>query len=135
MSAGILLVTHEDIGAQLVAVCDAIFKQRMAVVAVVSVPANLRPEALGEYADLIRNAMLARDNGEGLLVLTDVYGATPDNLARYFSTECNARVISGINLPMLLRVLNYAHQSLDQLCETALSGGIKGVRQGLRNDC
>jgi len=64
MSAGILLVTHEDIGAQLVAVCDAIFKQRMAVVAVVSVPANLRPEALGEYADLIRNAMLARDNGE-----------------------------------------------------------------------
>jgi PTS system mannose-specific IIA component len=135
MSAGILLVTHEDIGAQLVAVCDAIFKQHMAAVALVSVPADLRPEVLGKHADLIRNAMLAQDDGEGLLVLTDVYGATPDNLARYFSAECNARVVSGINLPMLLRVLNYAHQSLDQLCETALSGGIKGVRQGLRNDC
>jgi PTS system mannose-specific IIA component len=135
MSAGILLVTHEDIGAQLVAVCDAIFNQHMATVALVSVPADLRPEVLGKHADLIRNAMLAQDDGEGLLVLTDVYGATPDNLARYFSTECNARVVSGINLPMLLRVLNYAHQSLDQLCETALSGGIKGVRQGLRNDC
>ena len=130
MSAGILLVTHENIGAQLVAVCDAIFKQRMTAVSLVSVPADIRPEVLGEYADLIRTAMLAHDNGEGLLVLTDMYGATPDNLARYFSTECKARVISGINLPMLLRVLNYAHQPLEQLCQTALTGGTKGVQQG-----
>jgi len=134
MSVGILLLTHENIGAQLVAVCDAIFKQRQATVAVVSVPAELRPEVLGKYADLIRTAMLAQDKGEGLLVLTDVYGATPDNLARYFSTECNARVVSGLNLPMLLRVLNYAHQSLEQLCQTALIGGTKGVRRE-RNDC
>ncbi len=130
MSVGILLVTHEDIGVQLVTVSEAILKQRMAAIALVSVPADIGPEVLGKYADLIRTAMLAQDNGEGLLVLTDVYGATPDNLARYFSAECNARVLSGINLPMLLRVLNYAHQSLEQLCETALSGGIKGVQQG-----
>lgn len=130
MSVGILLVTHEDIGAQLVAVSDTILRQRMAAVALVSVPADIRPEMLGKYADLIRIAMLDQDHGEGLLVLTDLYGATPDNLARYFSTECNARVISGINLPMLLRVLNYAHQSLEQLCQTASSGGIKGVQQG-----
>jgi mannose PTS system EIIA component len=130
MSVGILLVTHEDIGAQLVTVSEAIFKQRMTAIALVSVPADIGPEVLGKYADLIRTAMLAQENGEGLLVLTDVYGATPDNLARYFSAECNARVISGINLPMLLRVLNYAHQSLEQLCQTASNGGIKGVQQG-----
>ena len=130
MSVGILLVTHEDIGAQLVAVCDAIYKQRKTAVNLVSVPADLGPEVLGKYADMIRTAMIAQDNGDGLLVLTDVFGATPDNLARYFSTECNARVISGINLPMLLRVLNYADQSLEQLGETALTGGIKGVQQG-----
>lgn len=130
MSTGILLVTHEDIGAQLVAVSKAIFKQRTTAIALVSIPADIGPEVLGKYADLIRTAMLAQENGEGLLVLTDVYGATPDNLARYFSTECNARVVSGINLPMLLRVLNYAHQSLEQLCQTASSGGIKGIQQG-----
>jgi len=130
MSVGILLVTHENIGAQLVAVCDAIYKQRKKAISLVSVPADLGPEVLGKYADMIRTAMFAQDNGDGLLVLTDVYGATPDNLARYFSTECNARVISGINLPMLLRVLNYADQSLEQLCETALTGGIKGIQQG-----
>jgi len=130
MTVGILLVTHENIGAQMVAVCDAIYKQQMAAVSQVSIPADLRPEVLGKYADKIRTAMLAQESGDGLLVLTDVYGATPDNLARYFSDECNARVISGINLPMLLRVLNYADQSLEQLCETALTGGIKGVQQG-----
>ena len=130
MSVGILLVTHEDIGAQLVAVCEVIFKQHKTAVARVSVPTDLAPEVLGKYADLIRTAMLAQDNGDGLLVLTDLYGATPDNLARYFSTECNARVVSGINLPMLLRVLNYAHQPLEQLSQTALTGGTKGVRQG-----
>ena len=130
MSVGILLVTHEDIGAQLVTVCDAICKQQTTALGLASVPADLRPEVLGKYADMIRTAMIAQDSGDGLLVLTDVYGATPDNLARYFRTECNARVISGINLPMLLRVLNYADQSLEQLCETALTGGIKGVQQG-----
>jgi PTS system ascorbate-specific IIA component len=128
MSVGILLVTHEEIGAQIVTVCDAICKHRETPVAMVSVPADLRPEVLGKYADMIRTAMLEQDSGDGLLVLTDVYGATPDNLARYFSTECNARVISGINLPMLLRVLNYADQPLEQLCQTALTGGIKGVQ-------
>lgn len=130
MSVGILLVTHENIGAQLVTVCDSIYKQQTSTVDLISVPSDLDPEVLGKYADMIRSAMLAGDHGDGLLVLTDMYGATPDNLARYFSNECNARVISGINLPMLLRVLNYADRSLEQLCETALAGGIKGVQQG-----
>lgn len=130
MSVGILLVTHEDIGRQLIAVADTIFKQALTPVAHVSIPADLEPEVLGKYADLIRNTMHDQEQGQGVLVLTDVCGATPDNLARYFSKDCNARVISGINLPMLLRVLNYAHQSLEQLGETALSGGRTGVQQG-----
>jgi PTS system ascorbate-specific IIA component len=129
MSVGILLVTHEDIGAELVAVTEAIFKQVMPCLNLVSIPSDLAPEVLGKYADVIRDAMLERDKGDGVLVLTDVFGATPDNLARHFSHECNARVVSGINLPMLLRVLNYAHQSLEELCQTALNGGRDGVKQ------
>lgn len=129
MSVGILLITHEDIGAQLVSVARTIFKQPSIPISVVSVPADLEPAVLGKYADLIRNAIQDMENGQGVLVLTDVYGATPDNLARYFSSDCNARVVSGINLPMLLRVLNYAQQSLEELCQTALNGGRDGVRQ------
>jgi PTS system ascorbate-specific IIA component len=129
MSVGILLVTHENIGAGLVAVSEAIFKQAMPGLNLVSIPSDLEPDDLGRYADQIRDAMLQGDRGDGLLVLTDVFGATPDNLARHFSLQCNARVVSGINLPMLLRVLNYAQQSLEELCQTALNGGRDGVRQ------
>lgn len=128
MSVRIILITHEDIGAQLVSVARTIFRQPSIAVSVVSVPADLEPAVLGKYADLIRIAIQDHDNGHGVLVLTDVYGATPDNLARYFSSDCNARVVSGINLPMLLRVLNYAQQPLGQLCETALNGGRSGIQ-------
>jgi len=131
MSVGLLLVTHESIGAELVAATEAICKQVMPPINLVSVPSDLKPEALGKYADRIRTAMLELDQGAGVLVLTDIFGATPDNLARHFSQECNARVVSGINLPMLLRVLNYAHQSLEELCQTALNGGRNGVKQDL----
>jgi PTS system ascorbate-specific IIA component len=114
MSVGILLVTHENIGAGLVAVSEAIFKQAMPGLNLVSIPSDLEPDDLGRYADQIRDAMLQGDR---------------DNLARHFSLQCNARVVSGINLPMLLRVLNYAQQSLEELCQTALNGGRDGVRQ------
>ena len=129
MSVGILLVTHEQIGRQLVATAEAIFCRDMASVACVSVPANITPQQLGRYAEQIRDTMIAQDSGAGVLVLTDVYGATPDNLARYFSEQCNAEVVSGVNLPMLLRVLNYAAQSLQQLCDTAVSGARSGIQQ------
>lgn len=130
MTVSLLLVTHEGIGAQLVTVADAIVKQGMIPITRISVPSDLEPEELGKYADLIRNTIHEQDHGDGVLVLTDIFGATPDNLARYFSQDRNARVISGINLPMLLRVLNYASQSLEQLCETALRGGVAGIQQG-----
>ena len=130
MNVGILLVTHEQIGSQLVATAEAIICQDIASVACVSVPANITPQQLGRYADQIRDTMIEQDSSAGVLVLTDVYGATPDNLARYFARQGNARVVSGVNLPMLLRVLNYSRQSLQKLCETAVAGGESGIQQG-----
>lgn len=130
MNVGILLVTHENIGTQLFTVAKAIFKQATAPVSLVSVPADLEPAAVGKFADLIRNAIDEQEQGQGVLVLTDIFGATPDNLARYFADDRNARVVSGINLPMLLSVLNYAQLPLGQLSETALNGGRSGIQQG-----
>ena len=130
MNVGILLVTHGQIGSQLVATANTIFCQDMVSMPCVSVPANITPQQLGRYADQIRDSMTEQDSGAGVLVLTDVYGATPDNLARYFTEQCNARVVSGVNLSMLLRVLNYSRQSLQQLWETAVAGGKSGIQQG-----
>ncbi len=130
MKVGIVLVAHEQLAAQLLTVAETIFDGDMATVAQVSVPANINPQLLGKYADLIRDTMVEQDKGDGVLVLTDVYGATPDNLVRYFGEQCHACVVSGVNLPMLLRVLNYAGQSLERLCEIAEDGGKSGIRQG-----
>jgi PTS system mannose-specific IIA component len=130
MSVGILMVTHEQLGAQLGAIAATIFDKEMPPLASVAVPANISTQQLGRYAELIHDSISEQDNGAGVLVLTDVFGATPDNLARYFAEQGNVHVISGVNLPMLLRVLNYAGQSLPQLCETAESGGRSGIRKG-----
>ena len=127
MSTGLMLVSHNRIGEELCAAASSILKQQMPDVRQVSVPSDLTPDALGQYADRIRAAMLSQDQGDGVLVLTDVHGATPDNLARYFSQECNAVVVSGVNLPMLLRVLNYAQQSIGKLSEIAMTGGKTGI--------
>ena len=133
MTVGIVLVTHDQLGSQMAAIAATICCQDIAPLAEVSVPANIDPQQLGRYADRIRDTMQQMDSGAGVLVLTDIHGATPDNLARYFGEQCNACVISGVNLPMLLRVLNYPEQNLQQLCDTAICGAKSGVQlQGIQ---
>src|SRR5690606_33601262 len=80
-------------------------------------------ELLREAASSAR----ALDDGDGVLVLSDLYGATPCNVAqRLPDLGVRMHCVSGLNLPMLLRVLNYPEQSLDQLAQTAASGGRGG---------
>lgn len=129
MSVGLLLVTHGKIGAELIAVVEGIYGQAQPQLYLISIPSDLQPEDLGRYADMVRDAMRECDSGDGVLVMTDLFGATPDNLARHFSRETNARVVSGINLPMLLRVLNYPQESLEELASTAQTGDREGVPQ------
>ena len=62
-----------------------------------------------------------------VLVLTDLYGSTPSNIACRLHRLSNVRVVSGINLPMLIRVLNYPDLDLDELAHKALTGGRDGV--------
>jgi PTS system ascorbate-specific IIA component len=67
------------------------------------------------------------DQGDGVLVLTDIYGSTPSNIASHLSSRPGVQVVAGLNLPMLLRVLNYARLDLATLAEKAVSGGREGV--------
>jgi len=129
MSVGLLLVTHGKIGVELIAVVEGICGQAQPRLYLISIPSDLQPDDLGRYADMVRDAMLECDGGDGVLVMTDLFGATPDNLARHFSQESNAPVVSGINLPMLLRVLNYPQESLEELTRTAQIGERERVLQ------
>lgn len=125
MAVGILLVTHPGIGSALVAVASALLRNLPLKVEAFEVPFDAEPDALLPQA----SAALRRvDGGFGVLVLTDLYGATPSNLAARLSRlGTPVRRVSALNLPMLLRVLNYAELELDELPAVASAGARNGV--------
>ena len=125
MAVGILLLTHEGIGSALVAVAQRLLRQLPLKTEAFEVPFDGDPDALLPRA----SAALRRvDGGEGVLLLTDLYGATPSNLAAKLARiGTPVRRVSALNLPMLLRVMNYAELGLDELPAVAAAGARNGV--------
>ena len=76
---------------------------------------------------LLRESIQKVDTGDGALIMADVYGATHTNVACHQLVRGQIELITGINLPMLLRVLNYRHLKMDDLIDKALSGGSGGI--------
>ncbi len=126
MSVGILLLTHETMGAALIATARHILGRIALPLDTLAIPPGADvDEALRDTAARTR----ALDRGDGVLILTDVYGATPSNVAEKLnSLGLDVRRVSGLNLPMLLRVLNYPEQTLSELAQTAASGGRTGIQ-------
>ena len=129
MKVALLIITHNQIGQELISTAGSILGNNTLPIHSISIPSELAPGDLGGYADQIRDTIVDLNSRHKVLVLTDIYGATPNNLARYFAKDINAVVLSGVNLPMLLRVLNYCEQDLDQLVITAIEGAKKGIVQ------
>ena len=76
---------------------------------------------------ILREGIRKVDQGDGVLILADVYGATHTNVACHLLARGRIELITGVNLPMLLRVLNYRHLKMDDLIDKALSGGSGGI--------
>ena len=125
MACGILLVTHPGVGAAILAVATALLRHLPLKAEVFEVPFDADLEALLPQA----SAALRRvDGGDGVLVLTDLYGASPSNLAgRLARLGTPVRRVSALSLPMLLRVMNYSEQGLDELPGIAAAGARNGV--------
>lgn len=125
MSVGILLITHEGIGSALVAVATRLMRQLPLRTEVFEVPFDADPDALLPQASA---ALRRADGGIGVLILTDLYGATPSNLAAKLARiGTPVRRVSAVSLPMLLRVMNYADLELDELPAVAAAGARNGV--------
>ena len=126
MNIGLLLLTHNDIGAQLLLAAKSTYG---------SVPYRTELLSIDHYdqpTDLINLAqqyVKVLDNGDGVLILTDMFGSTPSNIAKSFSHKKNVNVISGINLSMLLNIFNYPSLNLKEITQKALEGGKDGVTQ------
>jgi len=125
MTCGILLVTHPGVGTSLLEVATRLLRHLPLKTEAFEVPFDADMDALLPLA----SAALRRvDSGEGVLILTDLYGASPSNLAAQLARlGTPARRVSALSLPMLLRVMNYPEQGLDQLPATAAAGTRNGA--------
>lgn len=123
--AGILLLTHEEIGRALIAAAQHVLPRLPCQLDALEIGASDDP---GTALPAAARAARALDRGGGVLVLSDLYGSTPCNIANKLAgLGVRARCVSGLNLPMLLRVLNYPDKPLDELAEVAASGGRGGI--------
>ncbi|MET0328009.1 MAG: PTS sugar transporter subunit IIA [Luteimonas sp.] len=125
MTVGVLLVTHEGIGTAMLAVATRLMQQLPLKTDVFEMPFDEDPDTALPRASA---AMRRVDDGDGVLILTDLYGASPSNVAAQLARlGTPARRVSGLSLPMLLRVMNYPEQALDALPATAAAGARNGV--------
>ncbi|MCB1787813.1 MAG: hypothetical protein H6953_07090 [Chromatiaceae bacterium] len=125
MSVGVLLITHPGVGSAMLHIASRIIGRMTLPIKCLEVPPDAPVEPALESA---RSMLKVLDRGSGVLVLTDIYGATPHNIAQ--QVACNRLgtvVLSGLNLPMLVRVFNYPQDDLDTLGSKAAEGGARGI--------
>ena len=125
MNNAILIIAHAPLATALRQCVLHVFPDGASGVAAFDVQPNVPPEeTLAGAAQA-----LALLNAPQTLVLTDVFGATPCNVAQKLIDGVNSKLIAGVNLPMLLRTVTYRRESLDALMARALAGGTQGVMQ------
>jgi len=125
MSNRIFIIAHAPLAQALRDCAMHVYPECAADVIALDVLPNAQPEDTLDQA--IKAAGTALN--EGLLVLTDIFGATPANVAQKLVLGSNAKLIAGVNLPMLFRSVCYRHETLDALVGRALAGVTQGVMQ------
>ena len=121
---GILIVAHGTFGEALIHCASHVLGKRPLAVAQLGVTVHDDPDALLPQAKAL---VAGLDEGEGVLVLTDILGATPANLATRLLEPGRVEGLAGVNLPMLIRALTYREESLATVVAKASSGGLEGV--------
>jgi mannose PTS system EIIA component len=121
---GVLIVTHGEIGTSLLTSASQILGGEQRQVATLSV---WRADDIDDLVLRARELLESLDSGDGVLVLTDIFGATPGNVVSRLLEDGRIEGVSGASLPMLLRVLTRRNGSLSAAVQRALSGGAEGV--------
>ena len=122
---GFLIIAHAPLASSLKAVAQHAFPDRTGSLEALDVLPNMPVEEIEAQA----RVLMARVRTPDLLILTDVFGATPCNVAQKLVDGPGVKVIAGVNVPMLWRSLCYAHESLDVMVMRAMAGATQGVMQ------
>jgi PTS system ascorbate-specific IIA component len=125
----ILLIAHAPLANALRQCALHVFPDCGAGVVAIDVQPNLSPEETLGAARIALDQLSRQPQVGGVLVLADIFGATPSNVAQKLVDGVSSRLITGVNLPMLLRAVSYRHESLDTLVSRAVVGGTQGVMQ------
>ena len=121
---GILLITHAPLGRAFIEAVTHVYKDPPQSLEALDVIAD---QDTNEVRQLATQAIARLNDGSGVLVLTDMLGATPANCTQSLCVPGEIEVIAGVSLPMLLRAISYRNNPLETLTEMALTGGQKGV--------
>lgn len=122
---GIVVVTHSQLGASLIETAEFIMNAKQEHVTAVSI--NVR-ENVDELRDKIAKAIKQVDTNNGILILTDMFGGTPSNLSYSFLEDGRVEVISGVNLPLLIRALNLqTNEDLSNVAKTLVASGKRSI--------
>lgn len=121
--AGIIIITHENYGAALLAATESILGHIPNCAAMsVDITADVT-----ETVNSLRSAVESMDKGSGVLILTDMFGGTPTNLSLSMLSLDGVEVVTGVNLPMLLRVASQHATKAEALAEEARQAGVQGI--------
>jgi PTS system mannose-specific IIA component len=124
---GIVIVTHGLFGNILIDTAESIIDNRLENVAAVSIDLNEHVETLRKK---INNGIMKVSQNDGVLILTDMFGGTPSNLSYSFLEEGRIEVLSGVNLPMLIKAVNLRRkdtEGLHSLAKTIETYGKKSI--------
>lgn len=123
----VILITHEEVGVALLHTVSTALGEIPLPTTVITVSYSADPDQL---VSKLQKLMETMDCSNGFLVLTDLFGSTPCNIAAHLQNsgykKC-VRIVTGLNLPMLIRVMNYSTLQLSELAEKAVSGGRDGI--------
>jgi PTS system ascorbate-specific IIA component len=127
---GLFLVTHSSYGESLIQCACHVLNHRPRQIVQLGVSAQDDPQ---DALPLAREMLKLVDSGAGVLILTDIYGATPANVALKLLVPGRIEGIAGVNLPMLLRALTYREKGMKTLLTKAIGGGRDGVLNMLKH--
>ena len=125
MAVSILTITHGNLGCELIDTTKSMLNSPLPLACKsLSVTNTCNTDELLAMAQKLCTEI---DEGDGVLVLTDIFGSTPSNICNKIDAITNVRVLAGLSLPMLIRTMNYPNLNLDKLAEKALSGAHDGI--------
>jgi PTS system ascorbate-specific IIA component len=121
---GLLIISHGTLGESLIHCASHMLNKRPPRLRQIGVTAQDDP---GQLVPQARKMVKELDEGDGVLVLTDMYGGSPSNIAAKLVIPGKIEALAGVNLPMLIRALTYRDKSLQVMITKAISGGCEGV--------